>query len=237
MLRGYHTPRPTMSVNDLFEAIDMGIKADQSMIQKVGGVYKFVVDGSVWYVDLKNGQGGVSQSGGNADVTLTLGSDDFMKLMTGQMSGPQAFMQGKVKLKGNMALAMKLNTLVALLSAAQASTAGSSNAQGVTPEFIFEEIERNIQSDPSILQQIGTVYKFVIDNDTWIVDLKNRSGRVAKGDGEADTIITMKSQDFVDLMTGALNGQQAFMQGKLKIKGNMANAMKLSQLTQQRAKL
>ena len=41
-----------------------------------------------------------------------------------------------------------------------------------------------------------------------------------------------KIKDFVDLITGKLNGQQAFVQGKLKIQGNMALAMKLSLLSQ-----
>ena len=42
---------------------------------------------------------------------------------------------------------------------------------------------------------------------------------------------TMQDQDFVDLITGKLNGQQAFVQGKLKIQGNMGLAMKLSLLS------
>ncbi len=46
----------------------------------------------------------------------------------------------------------------------------------------------------------------------------------------ADCTITMAEQDFVDLLTGKLNGQQAFTQGKLKIAGNMALAMKLNLL-------
>jgi sterol carrier protein 2 len=37
----------------------------------------------------------------------------------------------------------------------------------------------------------------------------------------------MDDQDLMDLMSGSLNAQKAFFQGKLKIKGNMALAMKL----------
>jgi putative sterol carrier protein len=49
---------------------------------------------------------------------------------------------------------------------------------------------------------------------------------------------TMQDQDFVDLITGKLNGQQAFVQGKLKIAGNMGLAMKLSLLSaSQKAKM
>lgn len=47
----------------------------------------------------------------------------------------------------------------------------------------------------------------------------------------------MAENDFVDLLTGKLNGQQAFMQGKLKIAGNMGLAMKLNLLSAQQSKM
>jgi putative sterol carrier protein len=40
----------------------------------------------------------------------------------------------------------------------------------------------------------------------------------------------MKDEDFVKLMNGELNGQVAFMSGKLKFKGSMSTAMKLQGL-------
>jgi putative sterol carrier protein len=42
-----------------------------------------------------------------------------------------------------------------------------------------------------------------------------------------DVTLQMDDQDLMDLMSGSLNAQKAFFQGKLKIKGNMALAMKL----------
>lgn len=48
--------------------------------------------------------------------------------------------------------------------------------------------------------------------------------------GKVDCTVMMAEKDFVELMTGKLNGQSAFMSGKLKIKGNMNLAMKLGEL-------
>ena len=43
-----------------------------------------------------------------ATMTLTTDSSDYVKLFTGELDGMQAFMQGKIKLGGDLNLAMKL---------------------------------------------------------------------------------------------------------------------------------
>jgi len=77
-----------------------------------------VVNGSeqgTWTIDLQNGEGSVSQSkpaknpAGSCQITVS--SEDFVQLMTGNLEPMAAFSQGKVKLDGNMGLAMKLQAL------------------------------------------------------------------------------------------------------------------------------
>lgn len=41
-------------------------------------------------------------------MTLTADSSDYVKIFTGELDGMQAFMQGKLKLAGDLNLAMKL---------------------------------------------------------------------------------------------------------------------------------
>jgi putative sterol carrier protein len=96
-------------------------------------------------------------------------------------------------------------------------------------DFI-SQLGKNIALDPNIVTRVNGIYKFVIDGKSWIVDLKNPPGSVKEGDGTADCTITMKSDDFIDMMSGKLDGQSAFVQGKLKVQGNIGLALKLNQL-------
>ena len=65
-------------------------------------------------MDLKNGSGSVSQAEQDtkADVEMKSNSDDVVAMFTGAVSPTMAFMSGKLKIKGNMAAAMKLEKLL-----------------------------------------------------------------------------------------------------------------------------
>ena len=80
----------------------------------------------------------------------------------------------------------------------------------------------------AMVKKVGCVYRFDLtaaggEQQSWVIDLKNGSGavRACANTEKADCMIAMKDADFLLLMTGKLNAQQAFMKGQLKIKGNM----------------
>lgn len=105
----------------------------------------------------------------------------------------------------------------------------------VTCKDIFEKhIPERLASKPEVAEQINASYQFDLTGDgggQWVVDLTKKSDYVSAGtlDNPGVTII-MSASDFVDLVNGKLNGQMAFMQGKLKIKGDMSLALKLQQI-------
>jgi hypothetical protein len=99
---------------------------------------------------------------------------------------------------------------------------------------IFNILEKELPKHPNVVRKLQGVYQWIIEgypNQKWVVDLKNGLGSVCLGQVEkADCIITISESDFVCMLTGKVNSQQLFMQGKLKVKGTMSYAMKLGEL-------
>nr|XP_033782024.1 hydroxysteroid dehydrogenase-like protein 2 isoform X3 [Geotrypetes seraphini] len=71
-----------------------------------------------WYIDLKNqsGSAGSGEPSVKADVIMSLDSADFVSMFKGTLKPTVAFMSGKLKIKGNMGLAIKLEKLMTQLS-------------------------------------------------------------------------------------------------------------------------
>ena len=60
-----------------------------------------------------------------------------------------------------------------------------------------------------------------------VVMLDGVGNAVSETDGEADTTIKVAWADWQDMADGKLDGMTAFMQGKLRVEGDMGNAMQL----------
>ncbi len=51
-------------------------------------------------------------AGDNPNVTILMADNDFVDLMEGKLNATSAFMAGKLKVKGDMSLAMKLQSVI-----------------------------------------------------------------------------------------------------------------------------
>ncbi|QDG54416.1 SCP2 sterol-binding domain-containing protein [Persicimonas caeni] len=85
-------------------------------IQSINSVYQFNItgdDGGSWTVDFTKDGDYVSEGeSDDADVTIEMKDSDFVDMWEGKLPGPQAFMMGKIKIQGDMGLAMKLQTFM-----------------------------------------------------------------------------------------------------------------------------
>jgi len=69
--------------------------------------------GGKWWVKIHDGtaESGKGEPPDPANLTLLADANDWVKIMTGQLDGTAAFMQGKLKIKGDMGLAIKMQSL------------------------------------------------------------------------------------------------------------------------------
>ena len=63
--------------------------------------------------------------------------------------------------------------------------------------------------------------------DQGVILLDGAASQVSEDDGDADTTIKVSWDDWQAMAAGQLDGMTAFMTGKLKVEGDMSNAMQL----------
>lgn len=109
------TPTSGGPVETTFDVIKGVINED--IVKSTQGIYQFDLSGEhtgVWFLDLKTGSGSVGQGEppAKADVVMKMDSSDFSKMFSGKLKPTMAFMSGKLKIKGDMTLAIKLEKLM-----------------------------------------------------------------------------------------------------------------------------
>lgn len=109
----------TLKCAPVFDMIADRVKAEgPSLVRKVKGTFYFKITGSdgtvqEWLVDLKNGNGSVTKNPGKkGDCNIAMKDEDFVNMVSGKLGPQKAFFEGKLKVTGNTALAMKLQTIV-----------------------------------------------------------------------------------------------------------------------------
>lgn len=115
---------------------------------------------------------------------------------------------------------------------------------GFKANAVFKVFEVAMKDDEDgLIDKFRGIYGFTITNGPdgtegyWIINAKTGKGSVEfNGKDKPDVVFTISDTDIVDFISGKLNPQQAFFQGKIKIKGNMGLAMKLPDLQKKAAK-
>jgi predicted lipid carrier protein YhbT len=101
---------------ELIERLGAKISKDPAVAANFGAIYKFILEGDgggTWIVNMKDAPGARAGDGA-ADCTITLGSADFVELVEGRANGQQLYFQGKLRIDGNLGLALKLQNLADL---------------------------------------------------------------------------------------------------------------------------
>jgi putative sterol carrier protein len=95
---------------------DMAQKVDSSRVGEMNATIQFNLsgdNGGLYWVKMTNGS---AESGAgavdNPDMTLKAAADDWAAVYYGDLNPMQAFMSGKLKIQGDMGLAMKLQSFL-----------------------------------------------------------------------------------------------------------------------------
>lgn len=105
-----------MATKDIFNEMQKQIDANPGKLGEIKAVFQFEITGpdpGNFFVTIGEGSGKVDE--GNApspNVTITMASNDFADMVEGRLDSMAAFMGGKLKVTGDMMLAMQLQNLL-----------------------------------------------------------------------------------------------------------------------------
>ena len=98
------------TTREFFEGLSA--RADASKMAGMNNSYVFDIDGAgVWFVTVEDGVVSVREGEGEADCTISTTEENFRKILSGEQNATSAYMTGKLKIKGDMGAAMKLQKL------------------------------------------------------------------------------------------------------------------------------
>lgn len=101
----------TESVREFFETLETRAQ-DSSKADGLNATYLFDIDGAgKWIVDVENGRPSVNEGDGEADTTISASEDTFLRIVNRELNATTAFMTGKLRVKGDMGNATKLQQL------------------------------------------------------------------------------------------------------------------------------
>ncbi len=104
------------SAKEVFEKITQRMTNQPEKFEGIDAVYEFNISGDgggVWTMDLKSSPKAINEgSSGNANCTINMSSTDFSEMIDGSLNPQMAFMTGKLKVSGDMGLAIKLGSIL-----------------------------------------------------------------------------------------------------------------------------
>ncbi len=98
------------SVKEFFDGLAADV--DTSKTAGMNNSYLFDIEGAgQWLVAVNDGNVTVTEGGGEADTTIQASEETMMAVVRGEQNPTTAYMTGKLKIKGDMGAAMKLQKL------------------------------------------------------------------------------------------------------------------------------
>ncbi len=97
-----------MTLDDIVKGIQS--KADEA--DPIGSSLKINIGENIVYIDGTGDSNQVSSEDKEADCVVSITEEHFKDLIKGDLNPMMAFMSGKIKIKGDMGVAMKLQSFL-----------------------------------------------------------------------------------------------------------------------------
>jgi putative sterol carrier protein len=98
------------TAKEFFDALPSRVSPDR--IEGMNNTYVFDIEGAgTWTVKVADGAVTVTDGAEEADCTFSASEETFEKIASGEQNATTAYMTGKLKIKGDMGAAMKLQKI------------------------------------------------------------------------------------------------------------------------------
>ncbi|HEU5489716.1 MAG TPA: SCP2 sterol-binding domain-containing protein [Actinomycetota bacterium] len=98
------------TAQEFFDALPSRVSPDR--IEGMNNTYVFDIEGAgTWTVKVADGAVTVTDGAEEADCTFSATEETFEKIASGEQNATTAYMTGKLKIKGDMGAAMKLQKI------------------------------------------------------------------------------------------------------------------------------
>ena len=102
--------------SEIFREAGARVAANPSRVAGLDAGFQFDLQGDgggVYHIDIAGGVADVGAGPSSSpNVTISMAATDFVELATGKLNPVQALMSGKLKLKGDLGLALRLQSIL-----------------------------------------------------------------------------------------------------------------------------
>lgn len=96
----------------MIDQITEEVRKQAANVEPINDTIKIMLDDEAIFIDGTGETNVVSNEDKEATTTIITSQENFIKMAKGELNPMMAVMGGKVKIKGNMGLAMKLQSLI-----------------------------------------------------------------------------------------------------------------------------
>src|SRR5690625_4261607 len=109
-----------MTVEEILQKIERKVQENPKAIEGLNATYMFHIngdDGGDYHVTFADSKASINEGESKkADCIISINVENFKKMIQGNLNATTAFMTGKIKVKGNMGLALKLESILKKLA-------------------------------------------------------------------------------------------------------------------------